>query len=230
MTRLDVDIGNTRTKWRFGNARGVASGVVPPTLADTPDRVCIACVAAQRDDVGARFESALGVRPEFAETRARLAGVTCGYENPDLLGVDRWLALVAAWNSAREPAVVADVGTAATLDFVMRDGCHVGGYIVPGLRTMAKTLARDTARVQVADDPAPNLLPGRDTEQAVRGGTMAMLTSFVEWSVARFSREVGEAPILFLTGGDADDLAVHLSLPVRVEPDLVLDGLALALP
>lgn len=259
MTRLDVDIGNSRTKWRFGNTRGVAPGAVPPTLADLPDRVCIACVAAERDEVGARFASAFGFRPEFAETTARLAGVTCGYENPDLLGVDRWLALVAAWHAVRQPTVVADIGTAATLDFVVRDGRHVGGYIVPGLGTMVRTLARDTARVRVADERmgeerdsqgprggtpyektfeaevacgalAPGLLPGRDTEQAVRRGTTAMVVSFLEWSVARFSREVGEAPALFLTGGDADDIAVRLSLPVRVEPDLVLDGLALALP
>ena len=230
MTRLDADIGNSRIKWRFGNTRGVASGAFPPPLTDSPDRVCIACVAAERDAVAGRFASAFGFRPEFAETTAQLAGVTCGYENPDALGVDRWLALVAAWNAARQPAVVADIGTAATLDFVMRDGRHVGGYIVPGLGTMAEMLARNTARVQVAEDRASSLLPGRDTEQAVRRGTTAMLVSFLEWSIAWFSSEVGEPPVLFLTGGDADDLAVHLSLPVRIEPDLVLDGLALALP
>ena len=180
--------------------------------------------------LGARFASAFDLRPEFAESTAELAGVTCGYENPALLGVDRWLAVVAAWNMARQPAVVADVGTAATLDFVTRDGRHTGGYIVPGLGMMAVALARDTARVQVAGDRAPELLPGRDTAQAVRRGTTAMLLSFVEWSVARFSAADGEAPVVFLTGGDADDLAARPSFPVRVEPDLVLDGLALALP
>ena len=230
MTRLDVDIGNTRTKWRFGNARGTATGVVVPTLADPPDRVCIACVAAGRDEIGARFEAAYNLCPEFAETTAELAGVSCGYENPASLGVDRWLAVVAAWNMARQPTVVADVGTAATLDFVTRDGCHAGGYIVPGLGLMATALARDTARVQVVGDLAADLLPGRDTAQAVRRGTTAMLLSFVEWSVAGFSAARGEAAVVFLTGGDADSLAALLPIPVRVEPDLVLDGLALALP
>ena len=230
MTRLDVDIGNTRTKWRFGDARGTASGVVAPTLADPPNRVCISCVAAGRDEIGARFAAAFNLRPEFAETTAELAGVTCGYDNPALLGVDRWLAVVAAWNAARQPAVVADVGTAATLDFVTRDGRHAGGYIVPGIGMMATALARDTARVRVAGDVAADLLPGRDTSQAVRRGTTAMLLSFVEWSVARFSAAGGESPVVFLTGGDAENLAARLSFPVRVEPDLVLDGLALALP
>ena len=71
-----------------------------------------------------------------------------------MLGVDRWLALVAAWNMVRQPAVVADLGTAATLDFVAGDGRHVGGYIVPGPGLMAKALARDTARVRVSGDLA----------------------------------------------------------------------------
>ena len=228
MKRLDVDIGNTRTKWRFGDARGTASGVVAPALGDAPDRVCIACVAAARDEILARFGAAFGVRPEFAETTAQLAGVTCGYENPALLGVDRWLALVAAWNTVRQPAVVADLGTAATLDFVTGDGRHAGGYIVPGPGTMAKALARDTAHVRVAGELARDLLPGRDTSEAVQRGTTAMLVSFIEWSVAQFSR--GESPVVFLTGGDADNIAGRLSLPVRVDPDLVFDGLALALP
>ena len=230
MTRLDVDIGNTRTKWRIGGMRGTASGVVIPALEERPDRVCIACVSAAREVIGARFESAFGVHPEFAETSARLAGVTCGYKNPALLGVDRWLALVAAWSEVRQPAVVADIGTAATLDFVGPDGRHVGGYIVPGLGMMATALARDTARVRVAGDLAGDLLPGRDTVQAVRRGTTAMLVSFLEWSVAQCGCQGGESPVVFLTGGDAEDLAARLSFSVRIEPDLVLDGLSLALP
>lgn len=232
MSRLDLDIGNSRTKWRFGQARGVASGAEAPTLTEWPDRVCVACVAAEREAIGARLLAAFNLRPEFAETTAKLAGVTCGYEDPASLGVDRWLALVAAWHRVKRPAVVVDVGTAATLDFVTLDGRHLGGYIVPGLGTMAETLARETAGVQVAEELAPELLPGRNTEQAVRCGTTAMLVSFIEWSVAWFSSAGagGESPIVFLTGGDADNLAGRLAFPVRVEPDLVLDGLALALP
>ena len=55
-----------------------------------------------------------------------------------------------------------------------------------------------------------------------------MLVSFIEWSVAQFSR--GGTPVVFLAGGDADSIAGRLSLPARVEPDLVFAGLALALP
>ena len=168
--------------------------------------------------------------PEFAAATAELAGVTSGYEAPARLGVDRWLALVAAWNAARQAVVVVDLGTAATLDFVTADGRHLGGYIVPGLGLMAAALARDTAGVRVAGDLAPHLGPGRNTAQAVRRGSTAMLLDFIEASVGRFADTGDGAPEVFLTGGDAEPLAGRLPFGVRVEPDLVLDGLALALP
>lgn len=201
-----------------------------PAFPERPRRVRIACVAGDSRAIAERFEGAYGVRPEFAEATPELAGVTSGYDEPTRLGVDRWLALVAAWNAARRAVVVVDLGTAATLDFVTADGRHQGGFIVPGLGLMAAALARDTAGVRVAGDLAPDLGPGRNTAQAVRRGSTAMLLDFIEASVGRFADTCGDAPEVFLTGGDAELLAGRLSFGVRVEPDLVLDGLALALP
>ena len=227
---LDVDIGNTRTKWRLGALAGSAGGVDTPALPERPRRIRIASVAGDRRGVAQRFEDAYGVRPEFAAPAAELAGVTCGYETPARLGVDRWLALVAAWNAARRAVTVVDLGTAATLDFVTADGRHQGGYIVPGLGLMAAALARDTAGVRVAGDLAPDLGPGRNTAQAVRRGSTAMLLDFIQASVGRFADTCGDAPEVFMTGGDAELLAGRVPFALRVEPDLVLDGLALALP
>ena len=227
---LDVDIGNTRTKWRFGAMAGASGGVDAPALPVRPGRVRMACVAGDRRGIAERFEDAYAVRPEFAEPAPELAGVTCGYDEPTRLGVDRWLALVAAWNAVRRAVAVVDLGTAATLDFVTADGRHQGGYIVPGLGLMAAALARETAGVRVAGDLAPDLGPGRSTAQAVRRGSTAMLLDFIAASVARFAEVGSDSPEVFLTGGDAELLAGRLPFRVRVEPDLVLDGLALALP
>jgi type III pantothenate kinase len=228
--RLEVDIGNSRTKWRFGDETGFMPGVVIPTTRGRPERICISCVASGRDLIGESFEKTFGIRPEFAQPSAHLAGVTCGYDDPTLLGVDRWLAVVAGWNATKRPTVVADLGTAVTIDFVTHSGKHTGGYIVPGLGLMASVLAKDTAKVRVVGALASELLPGRNTVQAVRRGTTAMLLSFVESSVARFSEECGDTPAVFLTGGDASIASDRLSIVTQVESDLVLDGLRLALP
>ena len=209
---------------------GASGGVDAPALPERPRRVRVACVAGDRDAIAERFEDAYGVRPEFAEATPELAGVICGYEEPARLGVDRWLALVAAWNAVRRAVAVVDLGTAATLDFVAADGRHQGGYIVPGLGLMAAALARDTAGVRVAGDLAPDLAPGRNTAQAVRRGSTAMLLDFIEASVGRFASVAGGSPVVFLTGGDAELLAGRLPFALRVEPDLVLDGLEFALP
>ena len=209
---------------------GASGGVDAPALPERPRRVRVACVAGDRDGIAERFEDAYGVRPEFAEATPELAGVICGYEEPARLGVDRWLALVAAWNAVRRAVAVVDLGTAATLDFVAADGRHQGGYIVPGLGLMAAALARDTAGVRVAGDLAPDLAPGRNTAQAVRRGSTAMLLDFIEASVGRFASVAGGPPAVFLTGGDAELLAGRLPFALRLEPDLVLDGLEYALP
>ena len=228
--RLEVDIGNSRTKWRFGDETGVLPGVVIPMTRGRPERICISCVAGERDLIAEKFEKAFGICPEFAQSSAHLAGVTCGYDDPTLLGVDRWLAVVAGWNSAKRSIVVADLGTAMTIDFVTQGGNHTGGYIVPGLGLMASVLAKDTAKVRGVGELASELLPGRNTVQSVRRGATAMLLGFVEATVARFSEECGETPAVFLTGGDASIVSDRLSIVTQVEPDLVLDGLRLALP
>ena len=229
-TVLDVDIGNTRTKWRMGDVRGASAGIDTPALPTKPDRVRIACVGGDRTEVAKRFLAAYRVVPEFAETAPELAGVRCGYDEPTQLGVDRWLACVAAWNVVGGAVAVVDLGTAVTLDFVTGDGRHLGGYIVPGLGLMATVLARETVGVRVAADLAPRLDPGRDTAQAVRRGSTVMLVDFIEASVARFARDCAGVPTVVLTGGDAELIVDRLAGEPRVAPDLVLDGLGLALP
>ena len=224
---LDVDVGSTRTKWRCGDQSGVAAGLDAPVLAHIPRRVRIACGAAAVDQVAEQFRQAYGVAPEFAAPAPSTAGVTCA--QPASLAVDRWLAVIAAWRQVPGPLIVADLGSAATLDFVDDAGRHLGGYVVPGLGLMPVALAQGAAGMRVAGDLGADLEPGRSAAQAVRRGVMAMLLDFIEASCRRFEQSAGAAT-LFLTGGDAVLVADRLGRDARLAPDLVLDGLPLALP
>ena len=118
MAVLDIDMGNTRTKWRCGDATGALPAPELPRPAAAPERVRVATVLGNRPAIAGAVKRRFGVEAEFAATSASLAGVRCGYDEPGQLGVDRWLAAVAAWQRVRDAVAVVSVGTAATVDAV----------------------------------------------------------------------------------------------------------------
>lgn len=233
---LDLDIGNSRTKWRFGTASGRLKSPRIPSLTDVaegPARVRISAVAGVREKIASEIQVRFGVMPEFAEASRELAGVVCCYDDPQRLGVDRWLALVAAWRRARGAVAVVDAGTAITVDLVDVGGQHRGGYIVPGIGLMRRSLAgeaRDLGLPKLAANSDGFPPPGKSTDAAIGGGTLAMAVSFVDAALTRFAASSKTDITTFLCGGDAHLLHSRLAAPTRVTPTLVLDGLAIALP
>lgn len=240
MSVLDLDVGNSRIKWRW---RGPppASGAAPrgaSFMLDLPDvwhpqRVRVSSVAGRETEheIARAIRGQFGVEAQFARVGRSLGGVRCGYTEPDQLGVDRWLAVVAAWQRVRAPLVVVDAGSACTVDFVDAAAEHKGGYIVPGLSMMLAALYRDTARVRVpARDADSELGPGTATREAVTRGTLRMLAAFAVDCVDRFELECEHSAALILCGGDAAAVAAAIGRPAQVWKDLVFEGLELALP
>ena len=229
MTTLDIDMGNTRTKWRCGTESGALPAPRLPTPAVRPSRVRVATVLRNRDAVADAVREGFGVAAEFAQVRRRLDGLVCGYRKPADLGVDRWLATLAAWRDVRAALIVVGAGTACTVDFVAPNGRHEGGYIAPGLGLLRGALAQRTADIRIGrrgNEPASG--PGRSTTSAVNAGTMTMLLGYVEAAIADFRARHNAS--VFVTGGDAPRLAAALAASVRHVPTLVLDGLAIAMP
>lgn len=255
---LQLDAGNSRLKWRLGAGSGAVRGVVDDVFVGEPRRAeqCVAALVEQLQVAGveqlhgaqvcsvrdAGFRQALeaalqrhfSVSPRFAASAAQAAGVRNGYAQPASLGVDRWLALLAARAQAPGAVVVLDCGTTMTLDVVDAGGQHLGGYIVPGLRLQQAALAGRSGALQVEADwrgaGEAALQPGRDTASAIGHGILNMALGFVNFQHRKILRLLPEAPHWYLCGGDATLLAAHLEWEHRLAPDLVLDGLTLALP
>jgi type III pantothenate kinase len=232
---LELDIGNSRVKWRtLEGGAPVARGHCRRDAGDWPARLPQAAVERLRvanvGGAGAAAEltawarECLGLTPEYARSTATRGGVTNAYAEPGRLGVDRWLALLAAWRELGRACVVVSAGTALTLDVLDGDGRHRGGYIVPGLGLMLEVLQSRTSGVRFAPGPAASLEPGRSTAAAVLQGCTAMIAALIERS-----RAEPEQPVL-LTGGDAERLAPWIAAPLHLRPELVLDGLGIALP
>lgn len=238
MAILDIDIGNSRLKWRCGELRGALLHddnwqPVVSQLAESPVRVRVANVAG--DALADRMRQWAGdnweLEPEFAVTGNEAAGVRCGYPDPSQLGVDRWLAILASHHKHNrhegQGLVVVSAGSAVTVDLLLADGEHLGGYIVPGLELQRGALFAGTSQVKVAGNwRQSDLKPGRNTEQAVLKGGILMTVALVEEA----RRVVGGQPPIVLAGGDAESLLPHLPGDVQLEPDLVLDGLSVLMP
>ena len=234
---LEIDAGNTRTKWRCLHGDAVVDGGVLLTSAASelgadvevvcvPKAVRLASVA-DRTVEGAVIELAekWGAELFIAATTAEAEGVTCAYRDPSAMGVDRWLAVVAAYHQARTDCVVVDAGSAITVDLVDRAGRHLGGYIVPGLRLMNEALWGGTSDVRASYENNRDTAPGCSTPEAVNHGLLLMAKGLIEESINKLPAE--SPPVVLLTGGDASVLHPVMDGRAQMHPDLVLDGLSL---
>jgi len=240
---LEIDVGNSRLKWRVRAPRDggrQAGGAIPaamplpeptPWAAFAPRRADVASVAGSELDAALRARlEADGMAVRFAVSGERCGRLRAGYREPARMGVDRWLALAAAVARAPGAVLVIDAGSALTLDVIGGDGRHVGGYIVPGLRLMRQALLGGTAGVRLeAEARAADRSPGRSTGEAVTHGALAMVGDFLRARVDAFlAAEAGAEARVLLTGGDAGTVAPIVPEAER-HPELVLDGLAIVL-
>jgi type III pantothenate kinase len=159
--------------------------------------------------------------------------LTVSLPRPDMVGIDRLLAAVAA-NILRPPdapAIVVDLGTAITVDLVSPDGAFLGGAILPGIGLSASALFERTDLLPLLDmadlsDPPPAL--GTGTVEALRSGIYWGAVGGVKQLIELFSAQVENEPSVYLTGGAAPVVAGLLSPAAQYVPHLTLGGIAIA--
>ncbi|GGY80328.1 type III pantothenate kinase [Pseudoduganella plicata] len=243
-TWLLVDAGNTRVKWAVTASTGSwlaqgavahadAAGLEAQWLAAfasaMPTRVLAANVAGAA--VRARLEAALDIaapaaQVEWFASSAERAGLVNGYRNPAQLGCDRFAAAIGARALAPgRPLIVANCGTATTIDAVGADGTFIGGMILPGLGLMASSLARNTAQLPQIAPGATLRSPFADnTDDAILAGCLSAQTGAIERAFARHG-----AVECVISGGAAQyivpTLGPDLGRTLRHVDNLVMIGL-----
>lgn len=242
---LLLDLGNTRVKWAWAQAgRLVSVGAAvwaelpaPALVAELagadvlPARVALATVAPRGYAEGLVSAAAQrwGVPVAALQALPACAGVRNGYTLPAQLGVDRFAALVGAWQRAPgRAAVIADAGSALTVDVLDSSGLHLGGTIAPGLTLAQESFFLRTGRKPCQGQADPQGL-ARNTADAVASGALAAAVGAITraWQLHRVRS--GAVPALFLTGGDAHALSARIEIPHTLAPLLVLEGMLLML-
>lgn len=240
--QLLIDAGNTRIKWAVAAAgaepgRWLAQGVlahealvqaVPQWRSFAISGVLVSNVAGAA--IAACIAEALaaaGVRPEgiewFRSTPSR-AGVTNGYREPAQLGCDRFASLLGARHRhPGRPLLVVTCGTATTIDLLDASGRFEGGMILPGLGTMASSLALNTAQLPAVSEPRLERVFADNTRDAIISGCLHAQIG----AIAQAQAASPQAHCL-LSGGAAPYIAPHLPLPFERVDQLVLLGLDVA--
>jgi type III pantothenate kinase len=242
---LEIDVGNTRLKWRIRDdqlilGRGFIVTAakleeLEPVLQSYRKLIKAVWVASV---VGDEYEEKLrgwaahffSIKPIFAKSCAVVGAVKSGYSNPALLGVDRWLSILAAYNLSKQACIILSLGTASTIDVVDKFGNHLGGFIAPGLRLMAESLDSGARGLSI-DDMNLELSEelGFSTSSAICGGCTSMLIGLVDNAIKQLRNVSGdESFALLFAGGDVSRLKPFYP-QAQLMNSLVLDGLVYAI-
>jgi type III pantothenate kinase len=238
---LLLDLGNSRLKWAlYDNTTLIKQGKSLPHSELTakqltqlwqnlrPEKIGISCVG--KTDLLHCIESVIDdlwgdtSLCFHAQTQAHAFDVQNGYLHPEKLGVDRWLALLAARQKTLTHTCMVDCGTAITVDILDAKGQHEGGLICAGLNLMQHALACHTADLPFSTRTHPIGL-AKETNAAIYSGTLFAACGLIEHIMAKQPKNT----TLLLTGGNAPLIAMHLNYPCTIESELVLQGLALTL-
>ena len=235
--RLLLDLGNTRLKWALVPPGGALGAVQAEPHHDRPaelflarewpvvSEVWLSAVPRLADPAAwsAAVQTRCGFAPHCVQSAAEWQGLRNCYAEPQRLGVDRWLAMVALWQRLRGSFLVVSAGTALTVDRVAADGGHRGGIIAPGYGSTLAALLKVTATAAQALPALPADRLGQGSEAAIRQGALFAALGAIDR--CRALPDADPAEQLVLTGGDAATLHPHLGTAWQMSSDLVLEGL-----
>jgi type III pantothenate kinase len=241
---LTVDIGNTRVKWAQWRADIIVDGAAATyevdkclsvfdvlfSTVEKPSKILVACVAGEemRTYLSTWVKDQWQLDVEYLQTERKYKNILNAYSDPQRHGVDRWAGIVAGHQSFPGCSVcVVGAGTATTFDLVNKDGCHLGGYILPSYATMRASLLADTANVSaVYEEQYSHYGAADNTNDAVNRGCHKLLQAGVREICLSAKGEMDKPMQIVITGGYAKAILQYPDMPeMHHKPDLVMQGL-----
>ena len=153
-------------------------------------------------------------------------GLNILLENPGQTGADLVVADVAALREHKPPLIVIDMGTATTMSVLDKNGAHIGGCIIPGVKISMDALTNRTALLPGLQLDQPKKAIGRNTIDAMRSGIMLGTACMLDGMVERMEAELGCKTTVIITGGIAKFIVPMCKTPMIYDKDLLIKGLA----
>jgi type III pantothenate kinase len=236
-----VDLGNSRLKCALLDAQGrrgeilavgheQANGIAALLQhlgkVRSDDELWLASVAsAERTATLVAALEGIGLPVHRVRTLASFGALRIAYADPSRLGVDRFLAMIAAGARDDGPWLLVSAGSALTVDLLARDGEHLGGAIAPMPAQMRAALAAGFTQLDLPEGQVVDFAD--NTADAIASGCRGAALGLVERSLRLGRERLGSTPTLLVGGGGATLLSDLTHAPMMQLPSIVLDGLAI---
>jgi type III pantothenate kinase len=151
-------------------------------------------------------------------------------DEPQNVGADRALNVIAGHDKYPGDLIIIDFGTATTFDVVDGAGAYKGGIIAPGINLSLDALVNAAAKLPRIAIEAPKgnkSVIGRTTSSQMLSGIYWGYVAMMEGLVERLKGEIGREATVIATGGLASLFDENTDLFDAVEPDLTIRGLTL---
>lgn len=189
----------------------IISSVVPPVMAALTDALV-------------RY---LGKTPIVVDVDVD-PGLPYGVVSNEHLGTDRSVACVAAIHKYGAPLILADMGTATTVDAISRQGVYMGGCITAGARISIEALFQKTALLPQVNLALPERVLSGTAVGQIQAGAVLGYIGAMERLITQAREELDEPEaVVVATGGLAPVIAAGTDLIDVVDGQLIPDGLRL---
>ncbi|MBN1796908.1 MAG: type III pantothenate kinase [Sedimentisphaerales bacterium] len=148
-------------------------------------------------------------------------------DEPLKIGTDRIVEAFAAYSVVEGAVVVADFGTALTIDLVDANGAFQGGVICPGFAIEARSLKDGTAQLPEVTVTRPTTPYGKNTNDAINCGLYYATIGTLEEVIRRYAESIGMWPQTILTGAAAATIKEDCPFIDNYVPNLAVKGIVL---
>lgn len=249
---LAVDIGNTNIN--FGVFDGsedslvctfaISSDIKRTTdeftllikqmIADRINNVCItnAVISSVVPSLSNKISAALNTicnNVPFIITTGTRTGFSIKIDAQTQLGADIVSNAAAAFNFAKPPFVVVDIGTATTITTVDPKGTLIGTVIAPGAAVSLKALYSSCALLTDVSFNAPENIIGKNSRDSIQSGSFYGHVYMIDGFINKICKDLGtsvEEMCLIGTGGLADHILQYSDHMFKTVPDLTIIGAA----
>ncbi|PCH94187.1 MAG: pantothenate kinase [Rhodobacteraceae bacterium] len=246
---LAVDVGNTNTvfaihdgatfiaKWRCETAHKRTADeyyvwlmnlIALKGLEVKVDRMIVSSVVPQVVfNLRVLSDRYFDCRPVVVGKNDCNLGVDVRVDAGVMVGADRLVNTVGAYNLYGGDLIVVDFGTATTFDVVDHDGAYIGGVIAPGVNLSIRALHEAAAALPHIDVTKPEKVIGTNTVACMQSGVFWGYIGLIDGICKKIRQEHGREMKIIGTGGLATLFERGTTLFDELNNDLTLHGLVL---